>query len=389
MAACNLLQPAIPTPTVAPDSEPSRTLTTTLELSQTEALQTATSSDLTSYYENAKYKFSFQIPAGWDLEEIFWEEMEGPTQAVVLTKDHYRIVLHFKTVFEEVFIGPRGLGGTDVEIVKLDEIPIFGNYVVGHSHVFEGKTKRVMYGVNTNELRLFAGLNQETGPDLDFTWENIEIPHEIQNEFIILLQTLTRTGEVELPESMALLADIPLILPLEKTYYSQIYDTDVANACGPASALMVLDYYGLEDSMDAVINQLKNMPGPGAFDPGCYVNTVCTSPDALTMLFYEYGLRVHSHEDWTLSEIFAVVSRGNPIIADILWDASTESLGHFVVIYGVDMDEQILFYHDPYRGREMTAHWDDFASLWEGKVDIGDPLKPEGHHFWGLEIGPR
>jgi hypothetical protein len=389
MAACNLLQPAVPTPTVAPDSEPSRTLTTALEPSQTVALQTATSSDLSSYYENEKYKFSFQIPAGWDLEELFWEEMEGPTQAVVLTKDHYRIVLHFKTVFEEVFIGPRGLGGTGVEVIKLDEIPIFGKYVAGHSHVFEGKTKRVMYGVNTNELRLFAGLDQETGPDLEYAWEDIEIPHEIQNEFIILLQTLTRTGEVELPESMALLADIPLILPLDKIYYSQIYDTDVANACGPASALMVLDYYGLEDSMDAVINQLKNMPSPGAFDPGCYINTVCTSPDALTLLFYDYGLQVHSHEDWTLAEIFAVVSKGNPIIADILWDASTESLGHFVVIYGVDLDEQILFYHDPYRGREMTAHWDDFASLWEGKVDIGDPLKPEGHHFWGLEIGPR
>jgi uncharacterized protein YvpB len=333
--------------------------------------------------------FSFRIPEGWTLEEIHWEEMEGTKSAIILTKDYFRMTLEFKTVFEDIFIGPRGLGGSDVEIVKLDEIPIFGKAIAGHSHVSDGRVKRILYGVNTNELRFFAGLGHETGPDLDFTWENIEIPQEIQSEFLQLLQTLTRTGEVKLPESVALLADIPLILPMEKTYYSQLYDTDVANACGPAAALMVLDYHGLEESIDVVINQLKNMPGPGAFDPGCYVNTVCTSPDALTRLLFDYGLQVHSHEDWTLAEIFAVVSKGKPVIADILWEPSTESLGHFVVIYGVDLNQQILYYHDPYRGSEMTAHWDDFASLWEGKVDVGDPLKPEGHRFWGLQIGQK
>jgi hypothetical protein len=384
LAACNKWRTVIPTPT-APDPTPSATF----HHPATQNPQSETPSDTADYYESMEYNFSFRVPKGWDLEEISWEEMEGPTQALILTKDHYRIVLHFKTVFEDIFLGPRGLGGEGGEIVKLDNIPVFGKAIAGHSHIFEGKTKRVMYSVNTNELRFFAGLNHETGPDLDYTWENIEIPQEIQIEFINLLKTLNRTGTVTLPESMALLAEIPLILPLEKIYYSQIYDTDVANACGPAAALMVLNYYGLEDSMDVVINQLKNMPSPGAFDPGCYINTVCTSPDALTKLFSEYGLRVYPHEDWTLAEIFAVVSKGNPIIADILWDPSTESLGHFVVIYGVDLNAEILYYHDPYRGREMTANWDEFASLWEGKVDVGDPLKPEGHHFWGLEIGPN
>ena len=394
LAACNLQQPAQPIAVSGsesaekPTTTPDRTPSTTVQSTDTLARQAEIPTDNT-YYMNEKYKFSFVIPEGWLLEEIYWEEMEGPTQAVILTKSDYRIVLHFKTVFEDVFIGPRGLGGSNVEIVKLNEISILGKDVVGHSHVSEGKTKRVMYGVNISEFRLFAGLNQETGSGFEYNWENIDIPQEIQYEFTNLLKTLTRTGEVKLPESVAFLADIPLILPIEKTYYSQIYDTDVANACGPAVALMVLDYYGLEDSMDIVISQLKNMPSPGAFDPGCYINTVCTSPDALTRLFYEYGLRVYSHEDWTLAEIFAVVSKGNPIIADILWDPSTKSLGHFVVIYGVDLTQQILYYHDPYRGREMTAHWNDFASLWEGRVDVGDPLKPEGHQFWGLEIGAK
>jgi hypothetical protein len=97
------------------------------------------------------------------------------------------------------------------------------------------------------------------------------------------------------------------------------------------------------------------------------------------MLFYEYGLGVYAHEDWTLEEIFAVVSKGNPVVADILWEPGVRSLGHFVVIYGVDLSQELIYYHDPYRGREMT-------SSWEGLVDVGDPLRPEGHRFWGLEV---
>jgi uncharacterized protein YvpB len=406
LSACNFPSPKIdhtPSPTQPSESsppatdvdiqlretnppEPSISTTDHVLLTPTDTQPNTTTPYPANIYFNEKYQFSFQIPAGWSLEEIYWEEMEGPTQAVELTKDHYRIVLHFKTVFEEVFIGPRGLGGTDVEVVKLDEISVFEKDINGYRHVYQGNTKRVLFSVSSNELRLFAGLSHETGPDLDFTWENIVIPPEIQLEFINLMKTLTRTGTVAIPESVALLAEIPLILPLEKVYYSQIYDTDVANACGPAAALMVLDYYGQEDSMEVVIQKLRTLPSPGAFDPGCYINTICTSPEALTMLLYDYGLHVRSHENWTLPEIFSVVSKGHPLIVDILWDPETASLGHFVVVYGVDLKEELIYYHDPYRGRELSAHWDDFASLWEGRVDIGDPLKPEGHQFWGLEI---
>jgi hypothetical protein len=336
---------------------------------------------------NSEYQFAFEIPSGWVLEEGTWEEMEGLLHYIHLHNDHFRIVFHYKTVFEEVFIGPRGMA--QGEIVRLEEIPILQRDVAGYSLVFEGLTKMITYAIISEEIRIFAGLDMITGPDLDYTYEDIDIPDEIRDDFITILQSMTRTGIVELPESMALLADIPLILSLERTYYSQVYDTNVANACGPAAALMVLDFYGLEDSMDAVIERLQALPSPGAFDPGCYVNTVCTSPDALTMLLYDYGLQVNSHEEWTLSEVFAVISRGHPVIVDILWDPISASLGHFVVIYGVNLDQELLFYHDPYRGREMTVYWGEFASLWEGRVDIGDPLKPEGHRFWGLEIGPN
>jgi hypothetical protein len=379
--ACNIgaaLNSTAPDKTDTPPAAP--TNTTTIQI------PTATTPSQSNIYMNDEYQFAFDIPKGWVLEEGTWEEAEGMVHYIHLTNDPFRIALHFKTVFEEVFIGPRGMAPG--EFSQLDQITVFNQEVVGYRHSLEGKTKMLLYRINTEELRLFAGLDMLQGPGIEYLYEDIDIPAEIQSDFITLVGTLRRTGSIELPESVALLADIPLILSLEKTYYSQIYDTDVANACGPAAALMVLEYYGVEDSMDAVIESLQNLPSPGAFDPGCYENTVCTSPDALTMLFYQRGLQVNSHEDWTLAEIFAVISQGHPVIADILWDPETASLGHFVVIYGVDMNEEEIYYHDPYRGRELITAWDDFAILWEGRVDIGDPLRPEGHQFWGVEIHP-
>jgi hypothetical protein len=340
-------------------------------------------------YFNDEYQFAFEIPDGWSLEEFEWIDMEGelPHKAIVLTNDLYEIIFEYRTVFEDIWIGPRGMPAGDM-LVKLDEVPILGQPTVGYLLVYQGNDKIVTYGIRNEELRVTSQLRQITGPDMSYTYEDTVLPERIQGEYSTLLQSLRRTGTYELPESLAMLAEFPVILPMEKSYYSQLYDTAVANACGPASAMMVLDFYGLEDSLEAVINKLRAMPSPGAFDPTCYINTVCTSPYVLEGLLHEYGLDVRSHENWTLPEVFAVVSNGYPIIADILWGAATESLGHFVVIYGVDLDQELIFYHDPYRGREITAPWDGFAVLWEGRVDVGDPLEPEGHRFWGLEVRP-
>ena len=340
-------------------------------------------------YINTEYLFAFEIPEGWSLEELTWVEIEGeePHQAIVLTNDPYEIIFEYKTVFQERWIGPRGMPAGD-KLIKLDEIPILGQLTAGFVLVYQGKDKIVGYAIRSEELRVTTQMRQIEGPDRGYSYEDTELPEEIQEDLSSLVKSLSRTGSYQLPESVAILAEFPVILPMEKSYYSQIYDTAVANACGPTAAMMVLDFYGLENSLQAVINKLQAMPSEGAFDPGCYINTVCTSPYALEGLLYEYGLNVHSHENWTLPEIFAVVSNGYPIIVDILWDAETDSLGHFVVIYGVDLDQELIYYHDPYRGNEMRASWDDFASLWEGRGDVGDPLKPEGHRFWGLEIRP-
>jgi uncharacterized protein YvpB len=176
-------------------------------------------------------------------------------------------------------------------------------------------------------------------------------------------------------------------LPMEDDYHSQIYETSLPNACGPTSILMVLDYMGIEDSLEEVINSQDILPENGGYDAYCSANVVCMSPGALAQFASQrYGLQVEAREGWTFEEIHQSLAEGHPIIADIIWRLADVGPGHFVVIYGVDVSTEQIYYHDPYDGAEMVADWEDFANAWEGPIDVGDPLQPQGHHFWGMEI---
>jgi uncharacterized protein YvpB len=176
-------------------------------------------------------------------------------------------------------------------------------------------------------------------------------------------------------------------LPMEDQYHSQITETTLPNACGPTSLMMALDYFEFEESMADVIQKFQYSPAQGGYDPYCSANPVCTSPGALVKVAQEeYGLLVDAHEGWTFDEIQESIAAGQPIIADIVWRLADEGPGHFVVIYGIDTEEQILFYHDPYDGAEKTASWEKFSVAWDGPVDLGDPLQPQGHQFWGMAL---
>ncbi len=177
-------------------------------------------------------------------------------------------------------------------------------------------------------------------------------------------------------------------LPMDDQYHSQLTETHRPNACGPTSLLMVLDYFELEDSLAAVIAEHQFSPAQGGYDPSCTANPVCTSPGALVRVARErYGLTVVAREGWTFEEIRQSLADGQPVIADIVWRLADEGPGHFVVIFGIDMVERTITYHDPYDGGNKTSSWDDFAAAWDGPVDRGDPLQPEGHRFWGMSIG--
>jgi len=188
-------------------------------------------------------------------------------------------------------------------------------------------------------------------------------------------------------EDISIPEDLIIRLPMEDQYHSQISETLLPNACGPTSLLIALDYFDLEKSLAEVIQKLQYSPAQGGYDPYCTANPVCTSPGALVQVAQEeYGLLVDAHEGWTFHEIQESLVAGHPIIADIVWRLADEGPAHFVVIYGIDIEQQILIYHDPYDGAEKAASWEEFSVAWDGPVDLGDPLQPQGHRFWGMSV---
>jgi hypothetical protein len=179
-------------------------------------------------------------------------------------------------------------------------------------------------------------------------------------------------------------------LPMEEDYHSQVTETHLKNACGPASLLMVLDYYDLKASLDDVIKMARFSPKEGGFDPTCQVNKACMSAAALEKLAHDaYGMAVDAREGWTLEDVYAALADGKPVIADIAWQGKSSGIGHFVVIYGVDLVEKMVYYHDPFEGAARQSGWDEFAAGWSGPVDVGDPLQPTGHVGWGMSLAKK
>lgn len=172
---------------------------------------------------------------------------------------------------------------------------------------------------------------------------------------------------------------------MDDSYHSQLTETKLRNACGPTSLLMVLDHYNLEDSLEKVIMNSRFSPKQGGYDPACKDNKVCMSPGALVKVAKEaYGIQVEAREGWTLEQVYEELSKGRPLIADILWRLGSNGTGHFVVIYGVDLQKEMVYYHDPFDGARQESTWKEFSAAWHTTVDTGDPLKPAGHTGWGM-----
>ena len=176
-------------------------------------------------------------------------------------------------------------------------------------------------------------------------------------------------------------------LPMEGDYHSQRWETSTKNACGPTALLMVLDYYGQKQPLPQVIRSFKSSPTSGGFDPNCEQNPVCLSAGMLEKVAQKtYKLEAVAGDGWTFDQVYDALSRGQPVIADVTWRLEVGGTGHFVVIYGIDRDNKIVYYHDPYDGANLSASWDEFSAAWNGPVDAGDPLQPGGHRSWAMAL---
>ncbi len=196
-------------------------------------------------------------------------------------------------------------------------------------------------------------------------------------------------GLASLPQREALKTPArrgPVSLEMGAHFHSQLSETSLGNACGPTSLLIALDYFRIRASLAQVIQRSSLSPYLGGFDPTCTANPACLSPGVLVQVAERYGLGTDAHEGWTFDQLYAALADGRPVIVDVTWGLVPGGSAHFVLVDGLDPEKKIVYYHDPYSGPSRSASWTRFSASWAGPVDLGDPLRPAGHRFWGVAL---
>lgn len=332
---------------------------------------------------------SLNVSDSWSVQEYGPGEpgsssMEAPT--IELIKDQYRlaIICYVKEGNTEIGPGGRGAG----EPVNLPEIQVLDRFVPGKATVWEGAMVSVLYAYQSEVMTVFIDIGPNPYPSNTVPYAEFDITEEIVTEVAQLIATLALTEVLEISSPTSSTNDPRVILPMGDFYHSQLDDIELPNACAPTAGFIVLDYLKRETTLDEVADLLRMVkPERGGYDPVCERNVVCTSPMTLAQqLSQEFQLTIHTRQGWTLDAAYSAIDRGHPIIADILWRLEGQRLGHFVVIFGVDKEEELIFYHDPLDGESMVSTWQVFSERWAGPVDVGDPTFLQGFQFWGMEV---
>jgi hypothetical protein len=332
---------------------------------------------------------SFTVSNGWSVQEFGPGEpgsisMEAPT--IELIQDQYRLAIICYVKKGDTVIGPGGRGAGD--LVSLPEIQLLDKSVSGQATVWEGATVSVLYAYQSEALTVFVDLGPNPYPTNTVPYQEFDITEELVAEIAQFLATISLTEALDISAPTSTTDDPRVILPMDDFYHSQLDEIDLPNACAPTAGFIVLDYLKRGTTIDEVAELLRMVkPEHGGYDPSCERNVVCTSPMTLAQrLSHEYHLTIHTRQEWTLDAAYNALERGNPIIADILWRIDGQGVGHFVVIFGVDKEEKLIYYHDPLEGESMVSAWQDFSVRWAGPVDVGDPTFLQGFRYWGMEV---
>jgi ABC-type bacteriocin/lantibiotic exporter with double-glycine peptidase domain len=148
---------------------------------------------------------------------------------------------------------------------------------------------------------------------------------------------------------------------------------------------MVLDYAEKETELGPVIERAQEIPPKeGGFDDSCTDNPVCTSAGVLAQVGKDYGLSVNAGDNWSKDDLWNALKSEHPIIVLVRVGMNLKKFGHFVVVVGLDLDTEEVFYHDPLGEPMQHVSWEQFDAVWESNVDDKDPLQPEGHVRWGM-----
>jgi ABC-type bacteriocin/lantibiotic exporter with double-glycine peptidase domain len=126
-------------------------------------------------------------------------------------------------------------------------------------------------------------------------------------------------------------------------------------SCGAQCALAVLEYYGVELTIDTVLRRL------GTDNEG-------TTDSALRRLFRGYGLGVRSVTDGTRSHLERAIGDGSPVIVSV-----DRRSPHWAVVYGIGRGRVYIADPSVKRTVSIIQSWTAFRRRWDGDALIVEP----------------
>jgi hypothetical protein len=176
--------------------------------------------------------------------------------------------------------------------------------------------------------------------------------------------SLASLGVVSSPLTAAGSGHIPEQGPTGETM--PFYDQGDSNGCGTTSLSMILKYFGIDisrEAIDAVIRRTDSSAG--------------SNPGDLIEFARDNGLEAEGYNNGTWEQLKSMIDEGYPCMASI---GNSSDGRHLIVITGYETGpdgETRVLYHDPelgdeggVAGTEQSMSLDEFKEKW-GKNDFG------------------
>lgn len=146
--------------------------------------------------------------------------------------------------------------------------------------------------------------------------------------------------------------DVETDLPAAYNIATPRHEYQRLNNCGPVTAMMTLDLYGISVTQAEAASYLK----PGAGDRN-------VTMDEMAHYLNNYGLNAPIRVGGDLELVQRLVSHNVPVILHQQMTLS-DDIGHYRVATGYDEARGIVVTHDSYLGPEHLIPFETFMTLW-------------------------
>jgi predicted double-glycine peptidase len=127
------------------------------------------------------------------------------------------------------------------------------------------------------------------------------------------------------------------------------FKQDTNYSCGPATILMIFQFYGKIFSEEKLIEKLNTRKETG------------TCHQAMIELAKDEGFYVYENNESSLDEIKSFINKKVPVIVHYTEPANDE--GHYSVLIGIDKNKIIL--NDPWNGEKFKINIEEFEKRWK------------------------